>query len=74
MPEFIVVAENEADARMVCALADRVLLRIVLIGWMKLFCHIVVHGLLLKALISVHVGLRFLIYTKSTDCHAIVVT
>jgi hypothetical protein len=25
MPEFIVVAENEADARMVCALADRVL-------------------------------------------------
>lgn len=26
MPEFIVVAENEADARMVCALADRVLL------------------------------------------------
>jgi hypothetical protein len=26
MPEFIVVAENEADARMVCALADRVFL------------------------------------------------
>jgi hypothetical protein len=26
MPEFIVVAENEADARMVCALVDRVLL------------------------------------------------
>ncbi len=26
MPEFIVVAENESDARMVCALADRVLL------------------------------------------------
>ena len=26
MPEFIVVAENEADARMVCALADRVLI------------------------------------------------
>lgn len=26
MPEFIIVAENEADARMVCALADRVLL------------------------------------------------
>ncbi len=25
MPEFIVVAENEADARMICALADRVL-------------------------------------------------
>ncbi|HEX4947323.1 MAG TPA: hypothetical protein VFZ34_11690 [Blastocatellia bacterium] len=26
MPELIVVAENEADARMICALADRVLL------------------------------------------------
>lgn len=26
MPEFIVVAENEADARMVCALADRIFL------------------------------------------------